>query len=441
MRVAGRFPFGGLLAFTVACGSDVTEPGALVITLNGPPPALTTSTTLALSGQVTRTPPAPGQDIVVTVTGGTSPVSDTAAVDGSFGFNVGLTANAQNNLSVTASDLSGSTATPVGVAVRHDALPPGLASMTPAAGADGVTPATVQIVFTEPIVPSSVTASLMAYGTAISGSATLSADSLTLTFTPSAPLAVNAVHVLGIANARDVAGNSVLSLGGCFVTGGGGVMAFPDTGPMYVAFNPANLVPPDLQEVRLARSGSSLHGILKFDAPRSLDPSAPNNTSVWMDLDADQDGGTGFVTYRDFVFAGSGVLAASGASSEFFVEIGTLDGVNGAFAAQYASQDTAQGWEATTWTGATPISPATCGALLGFAVPFSVLGGDDGVFDATIYVDAFDPATGILLEPAPDEGVYSASVTGAVASTRSPSAGASGRVASARRRPFTLRSR
>jgi hypothetical protein len=437
MRVAGRFLFGGFLALTAACGSDVTEPGALVITLNGPPPGVSTSTTFPISGQVTRTPSASDQTIVVTAAGGAGVATDTAAADGSFAFNVTLIANNVSNLSISASDQSGSSATPVTLTVRHDAIPPAMASMTPASGADGATPATIQIAFTEPVVPSSLTASLASYGTAVTGSATLSADSLTLTFTPNGALTANAVHVMSVANARDPAGNSALSMGGCFVTGGAAITVFPDTGPLYVAGNPTGLVPPDLSELRLARTATSLLGIMKFDAPRSLTPDASNNTSVWIDLDTDQDGGTGFIPFKDIVFAG--LLAPSGASAEFFIEMGTLAAGEGAFAAQYTAQDTAAA--TVEWTGATAIAPAACGLLLGFSVPFSALGSDDGVFDATVYVDSFDASTGILVDPAPDEGVYSASLPAAAAAPRAVAPGTVGRAVVARGRPFTLRVR
>jgi hypothetical protein len=271
----------------------------------------------------------------------------------------------------------------------------------------------------------------------VTGSAVLSTDSLTLTFTPGAALSANAVHVMSVANVRDVAGNTVNSMGGCFVTGGAGVTVFPDTGPLYAAGDPTTLTPPDLQELRLARTATSLQGILEFDAPRSLMPEATNNTSIWIDFDTDQDGGTGFVPFKDYVFAG--VLTPSGASAEFFIEMGTLLAGDGAFAAQYTAQDTAAA--TVEWTGTTAIAPALCGVLLGFSVPFTALGNDDGAFDATVYVDAFDASTGILIDPAPDEGVYSASLTAAAAMSGAVTPGIAGAAVVARRRPFTLRVR
>lgn len=443
MRFARRMLPGGVLSVLVACGSDgVTEPGALTITLNGPPPSVTNAAAFPMSGQVTRTPAAADQVIVVTATGGVSAVSDTAAADGSFGFTVTLAPNAQNSLSISATDQSGSASTPVMHSVRHDNQPPQVSSMTPASGSDGVTPATIQLVFDEPVVPGSPTVQVAVYGTGVPGSAESSADSLTLTFTPSAPLAANAVHVVNVTGSRDALGNVLGSGGGCFVTGGAGISVFADTGGFYQYGTPSGLVPPDLRELRWARTTSTLHGILQFDAPRTLDPTAANNTSVWMDLDVDQDGGTGFVTFKDFVFAG--VLPSSGAASEFFIELGTLlDGADAV--AMYTARDTAQG--TLEFTVTSQLTPGTCGAVFGFAIPFSAIGGDDGAFDVTLYVDVFRgdaPSGSGIIDPAPDEGVFSAALT-AVAGT---SAGAAVRVSDpqhfdyvTRRRPGAIRRR
>jgi hypothetical protein len=396
----------------------VTEPGALTITLNGPPPSLTNAGTLPITGQVTRTPAA-GGPIVVTATGGPNAVSDTAGADGSFALSVGLTLNAQNTLTITASDESGSSVTPVSHVVRHDAVPPQVASMNPTSGADGVTPATIQVVFGEPVRPGSPAFALTLYGVGVPGTAALSPDSLTLTFTPTSALVPNGVHLVSVTGARDVVGNTLTSGGGCFVTGGTGITVFADTGSLFQYGTPAGLVPPDLRELRLGRTATTLHGVLQFAAPRTLDPNASNNTSVWIDLDIDQDGGTGFVPFKDIAFAGPGLLPSSGSASEFLIEIGTL--LSGADAvAMYTAQDTAQATFSATVTA--PLSPSTCAAFLGFAVPFSAIGGDDGAFDVTLYVDvyrnnpALDPQDGSgIIDPAPDAGVYSAGLTAAAA--------------------------
>jgi hypothetical protein len=264
----------------------------------------------------------------------------------------------------------------------------------------------------EPAIPGAPRVTLQTYGVDVPGSTTLSTDSLTLTFTPSAALQSNAVHVVTVTGARDVAGNSMTSSGGgCFITGGAGIQVFADTGPFYQFGTPAGLVPPDVREVRFVRATSTVYGVLQFDAPRTLDPNPANNVSVFMDLDVDQDGATGFVPFKDAVFAG--VLAPSGAKSEFLIEIGTLvDG--GDAVARYTAQDTAQGSFDADPTAL--LAPVVCGGALGFAFPIDALGGDDGAFDFTAYVDVFRPdqpnVSGII-DPVPDGGFFSVNLTAA----------------------------
>jgi len=416
MRFARRLVVGGIVALLAACGSEAvtTEPGALTITLNGPPPTLTNTATLQITGQVTRTPAA-AVGILVTATGAVVGDSDSAAADGSFALTVTLTANAQNTLSITASDQSGSSATPVSIGIRHDGAAPQVTGITPASGSDGVTPATIQVVFGEAVVPGSATFALRVYGVAVPGSAILSPDSLTLTFTPSAPLVSNAIYDLSVAGAADAVGNALVSAGGCFVTGGPGITAFVDTSTvLYQYGSPAGLVAPDLLELRLARTTTTLHGILEFNAPRTLSPTANNNTSVWIDLDVDQDGATGFVPYKDVAFAG--FLPSSDAGSEYFIEMGTLDAVDGALVAQIMAQDTSASPPTWSFTPTDQPTPGSCGSVLGFAVPFAAIGSDDGAFDIAIYIDVFrpDPPIGsAIIDPAPDAGVFSAAVTAA----------------------------
>ncbi|HET7038636.1 MAG TPA: Ig-like domain-containing protein [Gemmatimonadales bacterium] len=414
MRVAGRFLFGGFLALTAACGSDVTEPGALVITLNGPPPSLTTSTTLAISGQVTRTPPAPEQDIVVTVTGGTSPVSDTAAVDGSFAFNVGLTANAQNNLSVTASDLSGSSATPVTLAVRHDGTPPGISSMTPAHQSDEVTPAVVTVVFDEPVVPGSAAVTVRGTAGPVPGAVTVAPDSLGLTFTPTGAFAANIVHTVTVA-AQDVAGNALTGASRCFATGGPGITVFTDPAGDIFAFSspePA-LVPPDVRELRVATDGTLLHVLLEFAAPRAISASAPNNLLTAIDFDMDQDGATGFITVKDTLY--SGILPSSGlgAESAIFIE------PQGSPADSSAAGLKAEPFAVTQFVRFLPVF---CGNTVGLSVPRTALGDDDGQFDVVgLNLAVNTTATaGTLEDPMPDTGFYTVGLT---AVSRTPVAG------------------
>jgi hypothetical protein len=406
MPLGRRLLSGGFLALLAACGSETvtTEPGALVITLNGPPPSLTNAGTLAVTGQVTRTPAA-DLPIVVNATGGPNAVSDTAADDGSFALAVGLTLNAQNTLTISASDASGSSVTPVSVEVEHDGRAPQVSAMTPVNESDGVSPATVTVVFNEPVKPGSAALALSVQGVSVPGSAVLSADSLSLAFTPSGPLAGNAVHVVSV-NAEDQLGNAAASLRQCFVTGGSGISVFTDPeNDGFVDGTPGTaLVPVDLRELRLSQSGGNVHGVLRFSGPRSIDPTASNTVFVVLDLDIDQDGATGFVSLKDTVF--QGLLAASGARVEYTIGLAAGIGVAGdsAFAASYTAPLQFQ----TT----SLFLPGFCGALAGFVVPMTALGNDDGAFDVVGYLDALD-ATGAYYDPAPDTGVFSAMLTSA----------------------------
>ena len=207
MRFVRRLLPGGLLAVIVACGSEtVLEPGALTITLNGPPPSLTSVAALPITGQVVRTPTASGATIVVTASGGANAASDTVAADGSFVVTVGLSLNTTNQIQFSASDASGSAVTPVSLVIRHDNTPAGVASSTPAHEADAVTSGTFAVVFTEPVRPGTATIGITQQGVAVPGVSNLSADSLTLTFTPNVPFAPNAIHN-ALISGQDEAGN------------------------------------------------------------------------------------------------------------------------------------------------------------------------------------------------------------------------------------------
>jgi hypothetical protein len=431
----GRLLPGGLLALLVACGSETvtTEPGALVITLNGPPPSLTNAGILQISGQVTRTPAA-DVPIVVTATGGPNAESDTAAADGSFALSVGLTLNAQNTLTISAADESGSSVTPVSLEVRHDALPPQVSSMTPAHESDLVTPATVSLLFTEPVRPGSATLAVTLQGTPVGGTTALSNDSLTLTFTPAVALAANAIHAVTVAGAQDGLGNTLSNASFCFTTGGAGIASFSDPTGVFFAFGapPPSLIAPDVVELRFARTVTDLYGIVRFTSVRSLVPTVSNNTSLWIDFDVDQDGGTGFVTFKDTVL--SGLVASSGAGAEYVVAIGTILDVPGdsAFVGQYQTQTQLQG---------ALFVPSVCGRTIGFAFPFVAIGGDDGAFDIVSYADVFVTA-GLIVDPAPDTGVYSVTVTAAAdARAAGPPVASLGRPVIARRRPVSSRPR
>lgn len=404
----------GLILLTT-CGSDVLEPGALTITLTTAPPGVTNAATVGLTGQVTRTPADARAVLVVTATGGSTAATDTAGADGAFSLTIGLTANAINQLQISASDASGSTATPVSVAVRHDNAPPTVASSTPAHEADAVTAGTYAVVFTEPVRPGTATITVRQQSVPVAGAAALSADSLTLTFTPTDPFAPNAIHDVTVGGARDEAGNTSPNAARCFVTGGAAVTSVSDPeDDFFVTSTPPNasLVPIDLLEMRFARTTGVLFLLARFDASRSLALSAPNNVTGVVDLDLDQDGVTGFLPLKDLRL-GEAIGDSSGAGAEALIELGDWVGSDSAFAGVYTAQ--------TSVTGVAFVASA-CGALVGWAVPLDALGGADDAFDVVAYFDTFD-AVGAYADGAPDLGVYSVALTPSAGSLLGAAAG------------------
>jgi large repetitive protein len=99
------------------------------------------------------------------------------------------------------------------------------ATITPAANATGVSKTIAPtVLFTAPINPLTMTAGNVSLvnntnGTAVSGTLSLSADNLTITFTPAAPLAPNTQYYLAVSNVTDEAGNVYGGSNTYFTTG------------------------------------------------------------------------------------------------------------------------------------------------------------------------------------------------------------------------------
>jgi len=88
-----------------------------------------------------------------------------------------------------------------------DTTPPTVLSVTPANGATGVAAGTnVTVIFSEPVAPASVTPATFSVGSA---AGTIVVTGSSATFTPSAPLAEGTAHAVGVAGARDTAGNAM----------------------------------------------------------------------------------------------------------------------------------------------------------------------------------------------------------------------------------------
>ena len=120
---------------------------------------------------VTTSLPAWTGDRVITVTGtgeagstiivvnGLVPVRTVVATDGSYSINVPLNPNADNNLQLVASDAAGNLSSVVSIDITQDDTPPEIVSTSPVSEATGIAQNTaVEITFTEPLAPESVTA-------------------------------------------------------------------------------------------------------------------------------------------------------------------------------------------------------------------------------------------------------------------------------------------
>ena len=99
----------GCLLVGVAC---ITEgPAVLFAVVNTSVPDTTSDQQIGLSGYVERTPQKQDVITVITVTGGAITAVDTANLHGLFTVTVPLLIDADNNLSLTASDNSGAQTT------------------------------------------------------------------------------------------------------------------------------------------------------------------------------------------------------------------------------------------------------------------------------------------------------------------------------------------
>jgi hypothetical protein len=374
-------------------------------------PAATAETELAISGNVSRVP-AKETEIVLTSSGGTSPTSDTASMDGSFTIRVSLVTNVLNTIVLTAQDGTGSVSSPVTVEVRQDAVPPTVASTTPT-GAEVSTAPTLAVTFSEPVVLEGTDA--VELGNAVhtaQTSALLSGDSLTVTLGLTSVLFENAVYRFTFPGVTDVAGNAVTPSGtACFVTANSGLAAADETDPaddLFLVGSPAGTSPADVDFVRLSIHSSRLFGVLRFTTPRSFGSvDSANNAFAYVDLDLDQDSTTGFVTLKDTVFAGDPGLS-SGIRVEYVIGVDWFPQfADSAVVGQYV--------EAGGFQTSFRFLPDVCGRHLGFAVPMAQLGGDDGNFDYVILAGNVEPAGDLVIDPVPESGHHTVAFAGVAA--------------------------
>lgn len=367
-----------LTALTLGCGESAT----LVLAVNAVAPYATTST-VTVTGLVTRTPPKENAVITVTASGAQQVAVDTAEASGAFTLQISLVPNAANTIMIVAQDRGGAVSDPVTVTVTQDGVAPTVVSMTPSG--DGVAPTqtpTIEVRFSEPVVTASANAGLEVFGRAhvLSGVSSLSADSLTLTFVAGEALEQNAVYAVGFRDLADVAGNAVVpspSLS-CIVTqrtATAGVVESDPTSDLLATVGAAGTSPSDLVELRLAVDAQGVFsGVFRFTTVRSLDLAASNNVEILIELDTDQDSTTGFRTLKDTIFINNSTLhdqyGTSGTRSDYVIDV--LPGSPGDTG--FVGQNTAfLEFDITAL-----FVPTVCGRFVGFAIPMAALGSDDG---------------------------------------------------------------
>lgn len=161
------------------------------------------------------------------------------------------------------------------------------------------------------------------------------------------------------------------------------------------------LVPPDLISVGAARDGESLLLRLEFvDDVVSDDAGGPNVMVGFLDLDTDQDPGTGEVAQTDINRPGTG---STGLGVEF-VLVMVMAGTG-----NYQVFDIVNGVETGT------VIPQFLGNIVQVSVPLSMLGDDDGDVNLATVVGTEPEATDI----APDDGHLDVSAGGGTVAVRS----------------------
>jgi hypothetical protein len=387
------------------CSGGSEPDGTLTLTLDAFSPA-TTSSSVVLAGGVTRSPEK-NTRIVVRVTGGLGAPADTVQ-GGRFSISVPLTPNATNQFSVTASDATGATSETKAVSIRQDNQAPAIAQSTPADLTDGVAlNSGVQVRMSEAVVVGAGGGiRVTRQGVPIAGTGTLSGDSLTFSFTPSAPLAPNAIYRIGFSGVGDALGNMVPDASSaCFVTTINGAPqsgVFPDDDNFYYQTNPApvGLLVPDVISSRFAREGTAFSGIIQFAGTRSFSRTATDRAAVYIDLDIDQNPATGYATFKDTL--GLPGVGPSGTRAEYFIAL---------------DPDAAHHDSAEVVLHTQPVEdaiegeivgffmPGSCGAFMSFLIPFSAVGGDDGLMN--IVMLAFSgTSTALFVDPVPGSGHF-----------------------------------
>lgn len=395
------------VGLVTACG---TEPGILIITVNDLPD-FSSTVTITVSGSVTRDPPA-DTPIVVAVAGGAATLTDTLAST-AFSLNVQLNPNQENTLVVTASDGTGSVSQPTIIVIRHDDQGPQVQSSIPTHQAMDVALDTpIELRFAEALVQSGPSASftLRQNSRPVAGTPALSTDSKVFTFVPDAPLEPHSIYEMDLEGFTDEVGNPAIDGNTvCFITTStvGSSVTTTDTSQVFFTNGQTAdlLTPPDIIGATLARSGSTLYGLFEFGQPRTLD-GPTNKVSIFVDIDLDQDPGTGFKTFKDFQFEENFPEMATGMGAEMFVSMDVDIIADSGFVGVNIADD--------TWDPIDVFNPGVCGAFFGFHTT-AILGDsvmDDGFFNyaytAFAIEDINDEQSAAFADPVPQGGHFTA---------------------------------
>lgn len=401
-----------------ACG---TEPsGVLTITLIDLP-EFTKERTITVAGTVSRTPVS-DTPIVVAVAGGQQTVSDT--VQGSFSFEIGIRANAETQLAVTASDGTGTISDPLIVVIFHDDTGPQVATSVPTNEGTNVPLNTaIAIRFGEPLVQTGPDASftLKQNSRAVPGTATLSGDNTFVTFEPDQILEPFSIYEMVIQGFTDLAGNAVGDgRNFCFITTSEGLdpHVTADTSNLGFGGGPTadRLTAPDLVGGSLARSGSTLYGLFEFAQRRTLRGDT-DKASVFIDIDLDQDRNTGFKGFKDFVFDTNFPELNTGMGADVVIALDahgvTSDSAGVASDSAFVGVNDGD----ASWVEIDFFLPGVCGRFFGFHT--TAIFGDsiqnNGRFSyAYMAIAIEDPdadETAFFLDPVPLEGHFQANLT------------------------------
>jgi hypothetical protein len=400
-----------LAATLTACGSEDVQ---LTLTVN-PVAEFTNQATLEVTGIVARSP-AKETVVTVVVSGGISQVTDSLPSAGVFSLSVELHENQENQLAVSAFDDTGATATAVVLAIVHDDVGPQVVTQTPTDQSDGVLLDTsIEVQFGEPLTGSGPDPRLVLLHNfnPVPGTSSLSGDSRVLSFVPDAPLAPNSVYELVFQDFTDEFGNPAGSeTNACFVTtaeGFANVLQLDEQPEdLYESGDPppdAGLRPVNLTEARFAADAGVFYGVVRFASNRAFAADDDNSGVVLLEIDEDQDPGTGFTSIKDVVFPADVFPdLVSGIKVEYLVGIEPNPNLGGAaYVGRYIAEGEFNVIEA--------FAPGICGRFYGFHSNELLPAMLDATFDYTLLAIA-DGSEGFYFDPAPQAGNYSLDLSG-----------------------------